>query len=318
MNHINLVPAFITIFLIAGCAQMQPQQSLNRGSNASPPQDRRIEIMRSGNQAAAECAKENRSTPNGRMVETNILIFSETQPNKLNLQSSKAKLNENQKKVLRQFIAENEKCRALRLNAASGTPYFPVIQKDQVSKDAVFSKLLSGQITIGAANAEVYKINTTTADEFKAVTANINQSQSAARPARVIGQTFDNQANGNIFLYDGPCRLANFASNYPMRWDAKRADNGALIGEGCYTVNQQQVTMIATTGLTVTRPMSLFQGGGSKSVFQSFSEGLQRATTYWNNSAAETQRNTTNLTPGLTGGSGMNCTPDGRGGFNCK
>jgi hypothetical protein len=66
--------------------------------------------------------------------------------------------------------------------------------------------------------------------------------------------------------------------------------------------------------------MSAFQGGGgeNKSFFQSFAEGLQRATTYWNNSANETQRNTTNLTPGLTRGNGMNCTPDGKGGYYCK
>ena len=139
---------------------------------------------------------------------------------------------------------------------------------------------------------------------------------------KVIGSTFDSEANGNIFLYDGACQLPNFSTNYPMRWDAKRADNGAFIGEGCYSVNQQsnQIFIVASTGKTASLPMSAFQGGGgeNKSFFQSFAEGLQRATTYWNNSANETQRNTTNLTPGLTRGNGMNCTPDGRGGYYCK
>jgi len=150
------------------------------------------------------------------------------------------------------------------------------------------------------------------------------QPQPASSTGRVIGTSFDSQANGNIFLYDGACQLSNYSSGYPLRWDAKRADNGELIGEGCYSYNQQsqQVFIIASTGKTASLPMSAFQGGQtgeSKSAFQSFSEGLQRATTYWNNSANETQRNTTNLTPSFGGGGrGMNCTPDGRGGYNCK
>jgi hypothetical protein len=152
--------------------------------------------------------------------------------------------------------------------------------------------------------------------------SSVSQPTQNTGGGKVIGSTFDSEANGNIFLYDGACQLPNFSSNYPMRWDAKRADNGAFIGEGCYSVNQQsnQVFIIASTGKTASLPMSAFQGGGgeNKSFFQSFAEGLQRATTYWNNSANETQRNTTNLTPGLTGGNRMNCTPDGRGGYNCR
>lgn len=146
-------------------------------------------------------------------------------------------------------------------------------------------------------------------------------NQQAQQPTgRVIGQGFDNQVNGNIFLYDGPCRVDSYRSSYPLRWEAKNASSGAYMGEGCYSLNQQtqQVFLIGPNGKPVTQPLANFQGGGNKSLFQSFSEGLQRATTYWNNSAAETQRNTRNLTPGLTGGNSMNCTPDGRGRYNCR
>ncbi len=59
-------------------------------------------------------------------------------------------------------------------------------------------------------------------------------------------------------------------------------------------------------------------GGGILDFLRAIGDGVQRAATYYNNSAAQTQRNTTNLTPGLTGGGTMNCTPDGRGGYNCR
>ncbi|BDT74878.1 hypothetical protein PKF022_05430 [Polynucleobacter sp. KF022] len=301
---------------------MRPQQ--NYSSNVVGGQSANTQNqMTLANKAYSDCGKQNRETPSGKIVTSSILVSSDAQPNKLELLSSKSKLNESQKKAFKQFLSDTNRCRNMRLDDLKGTPYLSLVQKDFASKDVIYGKLLSGQMAIGDANAALKQINIKTGDDMRAVNPQpvrpqpVATPQTPAGPGNVIGQTFDSQANGNIYLYDGPCKLPNYAISYPLRWDAKRADNGSFIAEGCYTLNQQQVTMIAGTGLTVSRPMSLFQGGG-KSVFQSFSEGLQRATTYWNNSAAETQRNTTNLTPGMTGGNGMNCTPDGRGGYNCR
>lgn len=296
---------------------MRPQQNYGSGSGV-PQQDSRAELMRKANEASAQCNRANRGTPNGKIVESSILVFTETQSNKFDLLSSKARLNDPQKKAFKAFLSEIGKCRAFTLDAYKGTAYLPIIQKDQADKDVIYSKMLLGQISIGDANTALKRINLKTAEEFKPLTVTAGKSQAPISAGNVIGQTFDNQANGNIYLYDGPCKFPNYAGAYPLRWDAKRADNGAFIGEGCYSVTQQQVTMIATTGLTVSRPMSVFQGGGNKSFFQSISEGIQRAADYANKSSAETQRNTTNLTPGLTGGGNMSCTPDGRGGYNCK
>lgn len=319
MKLFKTILLLISIVLIGGCNQMRPQQNYS-ANNVRP--ESWVDVMHRGNEAAANCTLRVREAPSGQAVSTSILIFSDSQSNRSDLLASKNRLNQAQKNSLKQFLAESNSCRNLRLEANKNTTNLPLIQKDYAEKDAVYQKLLANQITIGDANKSIQKINAQNTGAMKSqvnqVVAPSVQQAPSPRPINVIGQTFDSQANGNIYLYDGPCKLPNYSGNYPLRWDAKRADNGALIGEGCYTVNQQQVTMIATTGLTVSRPMSLFQGGGNKSVFQSFAEGLQRATTYWNNSAAETQRNTTNLTPGMTGGNGMNCTPDGRGGYNCR
>ena len=278
--------------------------------------------MRKANQASSDCAKRNRETPNGKIVESSILIFSETQSNKFDLLSSKARLNESQKKALKQFLAETASCRSMRLDAYKGTAYLSIMQKDYGSKDIIYGKLIAGQLTIGDANTALKQINIDTADAYKAVNPQASKPQAPAGPGNVIGQAYDSDGNGNIYLYDGPCRIPSYRGSYPLRWDAKRADNGAFIGEGCYNVNQQQVMMVATTGMTASRPMSVFQGGGGGgggSVFQSVLDGIKRAADYANKSAADTQRNTVNLTPGMTGGNNsMNCTPDGRGGYNCR
>jgi len=175
-------------------------------------------------------------------------------------------------------------------------------------------------------NKEIDRLREANGTAYPNSNTQITNNQSQPQPVssgRVIGQSFDSQANGNIFLYDGACQLPNYASSYPLHWDAKKVDDGTFIGDGCYSYNQQtqQVFIVASTGKTASLPMSSFQNGGdsNKSAFQSFSEGLQRAATYWNNSANDTQRNTTNLTPSFSGGNrGMNCTPDGRGGYNCR
>lgn len=302
---------------------MRPQQNYGGGS-VTPQQDSRADLMRKAKQASADCNRRNRETASGKMVESNILIFSETQPNKFDLMSSRARLSDGQKKALKQFLAETMSCRNIMLEGYKGTVYQDVLQKDYGSKDIVYGKLLAGQMTIGDANTAIKQINLKTVEDTKAAnpqaSAPLARQQVSSGPGNVMGQTFDSEANGNIFLYDGPCKLNNYRNSYPFQWDAKRADNGAFIGEGCYSVNQQtqQVFLMGSTGKAASLPLSTFQGGGNKSWFQSVGEGVQRAAKYLNDSAAQTQRNTTNLTPGLTGGNQMNCVSDGRGGYNCR
>ena len=162
----------------------------------------------------------------------------------------------------------------------------------------------------------------------------VTNSQSNMQGA-IIGKTFDPEANGYIVLLDVLCNingLSEYNNTKTLYWKATdqngllmKAQSGEVM-QGCYKLlpDTQQVVLLAPGG-QVTLPYSSFgfgqnnsNNGGGGNFIQSFIEGLGRATTYWNNSAAQTQRNTTNLTPGMTGGNGMNCTPDGRGGYYCK
>lgn len=87
----------------------------------------------------------------------------------------------------------------------------------------------------------------------------------------VIGSTYDKSSGANFVLYDGACRYSQYASNYPYHFDAKSKNSGNLIGDGCYSINQQtqKIFLIASNGNTTTEPMSEFQGGSSGSSFLS-------------------------------------------------
>ena len=101
---------------------------------------------------------------------------------------------------------------------------------------------------------------------------------------------------------------------------------GGQLMIGCYSLDQQtSQVMLNANGQVMPLPFSGFAiasnqspGGSIYDFLRAIGGGINRATNYYNNSAAQTQRNTTNLTPGLTGGNQMSCTPDGRGGYNCR
>lgn len=156
-------------------------------------------------------------------------------------------------------------------------------------------------------------------------------SNSIAQPS-IIGRGYDNEANAYFTLYSSGCRDARFSGSYPFHWEATNpsgvvmnAPNGQPI-IGCYNLNQQtSQVMLNANGNIIPLPFSGFSiasnqtpGGGILDFLRAIGDGVTRAATYYNNSAAQTQRNTTNLTPGMTGGNSVNCTPDGRGGYNCR
>ena len=154
----------------------------------------------------------------------------------------------------------------------------------------------------------------------------------AMAQAAVIGRTYDSDVNGYVTLYSSACRDGRFKAAYPFHWEATNSSGvvmNAPSGQpmvGCYALNQQtSQVMLNANGQVLPLPFSGFAiasnqnpGGGILDFLRAIGDGVNRAATYYNNSAAQTQRNTTNLTPGMTGGNTMNCTPDGRGGYNCR
>jgi hypothetical protein len=154
----------------------------------------------------------------------------------------------------------------------------------------------------------------------------------AMAQAAIIGRAYDSDVNGYLTLYSSGCRDSRFNATYPFHWEATNASGVVLnapAGQpmvGCYALNQQtSQVMLNVNGQVMPQPFSGFSiasnqnsGGGILDFLRAIGDGVNRAAAYSNNSAAQTQRNTINLTPGMTGNNSMNCTPDGRGGYNCR
>lgn len=117
---------------------------------------------------------------------------------------------------------------------------------------------------------------------------NSSQSQQRDRMENIIGSAYDKSSGANFNLYDGACRYSQYASNYPYHFDAKKADGGELLGEGCYSVNQQsqKVFLMASNGNTTIEPMSKFQNGGSGGSFLSAIGALVKGITEGANAGA--------------------------------
>ena len=130
---------------------------------------------------------------------------------------------------------------------------------------------------------------------------------------RLVGQAYDRAYNGLINLYDSQCEVPQLVGQYPLWWDAK-TPSGDFLSNGCYSANQQteMVTMIGPNLKPITMRFSDFGQGSSGSVGNAYN-GFRDFILRWNDNV-NTQRQT--IPP--VNSNRMNCTPDGRGGFNCR
>lgn len=146
--------------------------------------------------------------------------------------------------------------------------------------------------------------------------------------ANEIGRAYDDQNKVDLNLYDKECPQANNQGKFKFIWTSTKRGQRNYWAVSCYGIDQksQSVVLLMPDDRVINLPFSAFNlnqpasssGGSALGFFQGLSDSINRANKYWNDSAAQTQRNTTNLTPGMTSGGGMSCTPDGRGGYNCR
>ena len=66
--------------------------------------------------------------------------------------TNKNRLSEDQIELLKRFIRLNTKCREVGIEALRGSPYLSVTLKTYNAFDAMYLRLLKGEITIGEAN----------------------------------------------------------------------------------------------------------------------------------------------------------------------
>lgn len=170
------------VFFLYGCAvQTQAQK------DAELIQKRITEAK----QNSTLCWESVAQTGPGVLVGKEIMIFDDSSPNKFDLLSSKAKLRDNQKKALKEYLQDSSKCRQVILQGLSGLPFVPVFSKYFNSMDLIYANLLSGEMNIGDANKAKKEamqalndgINLADAEIKKTLDASHNNEMSGRRAA---------------------------------------------------------------------------------------------------------------------------------------
>ena len=246
----KVAPITILCALVAACAPIQQQQSYQAPaqtqaqSQASQIQSR----IQAGNRGSLECSKANAATPAGEIVIKNILVLSESQPNKFDLLSSRARLTEPQKKAFKEYLSKNADCRAKKLAGFSGTPYQSIQSKADADKDLVYTKLLTGQLTVGDANTTLKQINMQLADAFKASAADLNRSLQNQSNAEIANRNRQQMCNGlaQKIRENDPSQNAWLALNNGLQAANAQAGNygnGGVAMANQNKMQQQQLLM---------------------------------------------------------------------------
>ena len=139
--------AFIGALALAGCQSTTgPDQASAEGKT---DKQRFIEADR----VATECSAKSFATPSGQVVSQQIIFLSRDTATNEKLMASTSRLSGQQKLALREYLAENLKCREAFFAGLDGTAYYAVFARYFNTMDDVYVKLLTDQITIGQANA---------------------------------------------------------------------------------------------------------------------------------------------------------------------
>ena len=143
-------------------------------SNAEAQSNQLTNKLKAGFEATGQCSKETVNSPIGQQVTKSILVMSDEQENKYDLFSSKVRLNEQQKKSLKEFLVAQNKCRKIMQDAAMGTPYAGAFTKIYSDSDMVYMKLLTGQLSVGEANLAREQLRGKRNEELAAVAKSLD------------------------------------------------------------------------------------------------------------------------------------------------
>ena len=242
MREMRMVFCGLSSAMLIACAPIQQQSYQAPAQTQAQIQTSQIQSrIRSGNAASAECNKAARATPAGEIVVKNILVTDEAQPNKFDLLSSKARLNEAQKKALKEFLAAISACRQKRLDGLAGTPSQSIQSKANADKDLVYTKLLTGQMTVGDANLAIKQINMQVNDAFKAASDAHNKQLQAQSNAEIANRNRLQMCNGlaQKIRENDPSQNGWLALNNGLQ--AANAQAGNYGNGGVAMANQNQI-----------------------------------------------------------------------------
>jgi hypothetical protein len=239
--------ALASMILLSACAnlnnsQHQTQTQTQTQTRAQQQSSQIYNKINASNVEARACNDKARETPAGLIVSQSILVYSDTQPNKFDLLSSKAKLTQPQQKALKELLSITSKCRQIRIVGHAGTPLQSILIKSDADRDLVYTKLLTGKLSVGDANAELRRIHLQTRDALTAAGSDLNrklQDQSRAEVSNQKRQQMCNQLSERIKQND-PSQNSWMALQNSLDGMNARAGNFGSGGVAMTNSKQQQ------------------------------------------------------------------------------
>ena len=167
--------AGLFLILLAGCAT-----NSNR-TQAGQIADQNRKILADATVAGDACSDTLKQTEAAKIVISQILFVNQTSPNKFELMSSKAKINQAQKEALKTFLTQASTCRQPGISASSriDAAYVGVINRYYSKMDTIYLALLDDKFTIGDANRAKDKAIQERATEFATADAQYIQKLQA-------------------------------------------------------------------------------------------------------------------------------------------
>jgi hypothetical protein len=140
------------VMLMSGCETTEPKKS-----QAQYEQERISSQLASTNEATKNCIEEAKKDVNIKRFYEEMMYENDTSPNKFALITTKDKPTKEQLEVMKLAIPQISKCRQSMISMLGGSPFQVVTLKYQNATDAIYIKLLKGEMSIGDANEEKAK-----------------------------------------------------------------------------------------------------------------------------------------------------------------
>jgi len=183
-----LIPLLLITSLLAGCAQRQYQPV------AQLQKENEFQAIKNSGERVNECADGLRKEVPSfgkktdpavlaatNIVDSQILFYTDTSPNKIELMASTAKITPGQKQALLTHLAANQKCRELSRSEFKTFPSFLIVYENYYGDtDIIYSKLISREITIGEANREKSKLLAKSKTDANAAAERLNNQYNSA------------------------------------------------------------------------------------------------------------------------------------------
>lgn len=179
----KLFLAITTILSISGCIQRQyiPTQSEINKSNSVATVNTAQNNLKICTDSVRGSGQNPKTLAAIEVVDKQVIYANDSSPNKLELMSSTAKINDKQKNALLESISAYQKCRAgIKSDLQSFQTLAVTYDNFYGEMDIVYAQLISKKITIGEANTQKSQLISKAKTAYTTATSNLDNQYNSA------------------------------------------------------------------------------------------------------------------------------------------